>query len=204
MFIGKWNKSVILTYLGLAFAITGIYLSCCVANGVTYGMICLMCAGVCDMFDGYVARKCKRDEEEKNFGVELDSLSDIVCFVILPIVMCISLGMNEWYHLIMYIAFGICGIARLAYFNIKMADNSKPIKFYTGLPVTATAAIFPLFYLIFKIFKLSHINICFSILIPLVAFLYIFNFKLRKPKGKEYAFLTAIAVAGILAYIIFI
>ena len=64
MFIGKWNKSVILTYLGMAVAVAGIFLSF-TGIDVKYAFVCLMVAGICDLFDGAVARKCKRTEEEK-------------------------------------------------------------------------------------------------------------------------------------------
>ena len=71
--IGKWNKSVILTYIGLAFAVAGIFLAS--REGcLNYAWCCLMAAGVCDLFDGAVARKVKRTDEEKKFGVELDSM----------------------------------------------------------------------------------------------------------------------------------
>ena len=63
MFIGKWNKSVILTYVGLMFAVAGIFLAF-TTDKITYSYSCLMMAGICDLFDGMVARKCKRTEEE--------------------------------------------------------------------------------------------------------------------------------------------
>ena len=60
MFIGKWNKSVYLTYISLGFAILGIYLA--TALGKTHlALMCLMCCGICDMFDGKLARACKRN-----------------------------------------------------------------------------------------------------------------------------------------------
>ena len=83
MIIGKWNKSVILTYFGMISALAGIFLAFTQEN-INYPMACLMAAGVCDLFDGTVARMCKRTEEEKAFGIELDSLinkSDCDAFI---------------------------------------------------------------------------------------------------------------------------
>ena len=71
--IGKWNKSVILTYIGLSLSILGIALIALKVE-LKYAMICFIFAGVCDMFDGTIARRCKRTKEEKAFGIELDSL----------------------------------------------------------------------------------------------------------------------------------
>ena len=62
MFIGKYNKSVILTYIGIAAAVLGIYFS--FVKNIRYTLLCLIICGVCDLFDGAVARKCKRTEEE--------------------------------------------------------------------------------------------------------------------------------------------
>ena len=122
--IGKWNKSVILTYIGLVFGLVGIYISL-TNNNVNYAFFCLMMTGICDLFDGTVARRCKRTEEEKEFGIQLDSLVDVFNFIALPIVLLMTLGMNKIYDVIILSIYGICGIARLAYFNIKTADSKE-------------------------------------------------------------------------------
>lgn len=67
--IGYYNYTVILTYLSLASAILGMFLACGF-NGSeahpVYGIICLMISGLCDMFDGKIARTKKdRTEPEK-------------------------------------------------------------------------------------------------------------------------------------------
>ena len=81
--IGFYDYTVILTYLGFASGMVGIYLS---ILGHPFGaIICLMFSGLCDMFDGKVARtKQRRTLEERQFGIQLDSLSDLVCFGVLP------------------------------------------------------------------------------------------------------------------------
>ena len=93
MFIGKYDKSVIVTYLGTLSSMIGIYF---VLGGeiprITGAIICLMIAGICDLFDGTIARRCKRTEEEKMFGVELDSLIDVVNFLAFPIIILPPIG----------------------------------------------------------------------------------------------------------------
>ena len=121
MFIGKWNKAVILTYVGLAIAIVGMALAIS-GYDIKYAFICLMLSGICDLFDGAVARMCKRDDEEKAFGVQQDSLVDVISFVAFPIVILLSMGYNSVLHIIVYAIFAICGVARLGYFNIKTAN----------------------------------------------------------------------------------
>ena len=42
-----------------------------------------MAAGFCDMFDGKIASTRKRTRQEKRFGIQIDSLSDLACFGIM-------------------------------------------------------------------------------------------------------------------------
>ena len=79
------EDSFLITYAGIsvalsliAFAIFGIYLATALGQS-HYALMCLMAAGICDMFDGKIARACKRNKDEIAFGIELDSLVDIVC-----------------------------------------------------------------------------------------------------------------------------
>ena len=53
--IGFYNYTVILTYIGLASAITGIYIAMD-GRHILFSVIALMIAGLCDMFDGKIAR----------------------------------------------------------------------------------------------------------------------------------------------------
>ena len=202
MFIGKWNKSVILTYVGLIISILGIYI--CFNNfekGINLAISCLIVAGTCDLFDGYVARKCKRTDEEKNFGIELDSLVDTIAFIALPVSIYFKLQMNCWYHFIVIATFAICGIARLAYFNIITADNTNAIEYYTGVPITYIAMALPTFYLLQYIISLDVFKIVFPLLILSVAISNISNIKVKKPKGICYIILPISAILMLALYL---
>lgn len=203
MFIGKWNKSVYLTYISLGFAILGIYLATALSK-THLALMCLMCCGICDMFDGKIARACKRNKEEIAFGIELDSLVDLVCFGVLPIVIYISLGFTEWYNVISFILLGIAGVARLAYFNVVTATkDGKAVKYYEGLPITMAAAVFPVFYLLSYVLSETAFFIFFSILIYIEAFLNMYKFKLKKPTSKlAYIAACIIALATIIIYVV--
>ena len=202
MFVGKWNRSVILTYIGLAVSIFGIFICFNMkVNCVNLAMSCLIIAGICDLFDGAVARKCKRTEEEKNFGIQLDSLVDVIDFIALPVAIFLRLEMNEWYHFIIIATFAICGIARLAHFNVSLEDNSKPVKHYTGLPVTYTAMIFPLFYLLSYVIPFNIFTIIYTILIAVVAMLNILKIKIIKPKGVAYLIFPILAIITLVLYL---
>ena len=200
--IGKWNKSVILTYIGLTLSIVGIIL---VLFGIDlkYVMICLMAAGICDLFDGTVARRCKRTKEEKEFGIELDSLVDVMSFIALPLVILFSIN-SSLLFIPLGIIYSIFAIARLAYFNIKTADSEKAIKSYIGLPVTYAALIFPLVFLLSYLVKNNLFIIIYNIITLIVSILFILKIKVPKPRlvSSIILLLTAIIVTIIYIFVV--
>ena len=83
--LGIYNYTVILTYLGMLSGFGGIL--CAFERRVDLALLCLIVSGVCDVFDGKVASTKKdRSRSEKRFGIQIDSLSDLVCFGVLPAV----------------------------------------------------------------------------------------------------------------------
>ncbi len=190
--IGKWNKSVIITYIGMTFSVLGMG-AVLLDKNIKYAFICLMFAGICDLFDGTIARMCKRTKEEKAFGIELDSLVDVFSFVAFPIVILMKIG-HQLYYLPIAVIYAIFGVARLAYFNINTADENKAVKYYTGLPVTVSALIFPLIYLLSYLIKDDTFTIIYNIVALLVAILFVLKFKIKKPNVVSSIILFLIAV----------
>ena len=200
MLIGKWNKSVILSYIGLFFGVFGIYYAV-VTKNIKYAMICLILSGICDMFDGTVARKCKRTEEEKEFGIQLDSLNDVFNFTALPIAIFIGMGLTEIYQIAIFCVYAMFGIARLANFNIRTASTKTKNKYYEGLPVTTVAVIFPVFYLLSLVLEKTVFNYVYTALILIVGFLFVLNIKVKKPSIK---FSIGLAIFGIIATLLYL
>ena len=203
MFVGKWNKSVILTYIGMMSAVVGMFLAF-KSEKINYAFCCLMISGVCDLFDGMVARKCKRTQEEKLFGIELDSMVDVISFIALPICIFIAMGLTHIWDVIIYLVFALVGIARLAYFNIDTADSEKAIKYYLGLPVTYVALIFPFVFLLSKVIPGNIYSIIFEVAILIVSLLELLKIKIPKPKGVWYAIFGVLAIAMLVLYIVVI
>lgn len=200
MFIAKWNKSVILSYVGLVFAIIGMYI-CVTTGNILHALSCLIVSGVCDLFDGKIARMCKRTKDEIKFGIQLDSLVDTASFVVFPIIILLTMGLTDWYQLPVLALFAICGIARLGHFNCLVEDSDKPVAFYTGLPVTAIAMILPLLYLFSYIIPNNIYPIVLTILIGVNALLNILTIKVKKPKGIAY---PIFAIAAIVMLVLFL
>lgn len=180
MILGKWNKSVILTYVGLLFSIVGMYFFI-VPKAISCGIVCMMYAGVCDLFDGTVARRCKRTKEEKQFGIELDSLIDVVSFIAFPITYFLTV-FHDWYYIPFLGIYAIYGIARLAHFNTIQENDNKPVPFYHGLPVTYAALIFPIFYLLSFVVSPFIYSIALIVMIVVTSILYIVDIHFPKPK----------------------
>ncbi len=198
MFIINIKKSVIITYIGVICAVMSMY--CCFTQIVTsevgrirYSLVFLILAGICDMFDGKVARMCKRTEEEKEFGIQIDSLADTVNFVVMPVVMMLSLGMVSIHDTIVYCIFVLCGISRLAYFNVN-ASLDGPVKYYNGLPVTSTAIIYPVLGLLHGQIPEGTFKTIYLIATLLIGILFVLRIKVPKLKGVAYVIVPILAI----------
>lgn len=99
--LGFWDYTVILTYLSFASGGIGIFLAA--SMQLKWAVFCLACSGLLDMFDGKVARtKKNRTADEKNFGIQIDSLCDLVCFGVLPMMICYQSGMRRRFSMAVY------------------------------------------------------------------------------------------------------
>ncbi len=198
MFIVKIHKSVLLTYLGVIFAVLAFYFSFTKMafseiSYLRFSLIFLMLAGICDMFDGKVARMCKRTKEEKEFGIQIDSLADTINFIALPVVIMLSLGLSSVIDLIVYTIFVLCGISRLGFFNVH-ASLDNPVKYYSGLPVTSTAIIYPVFGLLHSQIPETAFGIMYIIITLITALLFVLKIKVPKFKGVAYIIIPIIAI----------
>ena len=198
--IGVYDYTVVLTYLGFSSGILGILLAIKDPKHLFPAIICLMFSGLCDMFDGRVARtKKKRTVEEKHFGIQLDSLSDLVCFGVLPAIIGYSLGIKCTYLIPLIIIYPLAALIRLAYFNVLeiTRNSSTPVKEYTGLPVTSSALIFPFLY-IFRRYLGKYFVLIYGIVLFVVAILFISKIKIKKPGIKVMIGFIVVGVIEIL------
>ncbi len=180
--LGYWNKSVYITYLGAFCAAAGFLLFLSTGN-VDYSFVGMTVAAICDMFDGKVARHLKnRTEQEKDFGVQIDSLADIVCFIVVPAFTLFFYGLNNWYQIILLSLYIVCGVIRLAYFNVAMSDKDKAIKTYLGLPVPISVLVFGFVWLLTKIATFD-VGMVYTILLPIVGYFHISKIKIKKFTG---------------------
>ena len=220
--IGFYDYTVILTYMSLISAVGGITL---VTSGhPILATFCLLFCGLCDMFDGKVARSKKnRTAEEKSFGIQIDSLCDVVAFGVLPATMTIVLCGHRWYAYIIAALFVLAGLIRLAYFNVteelRQKDTDEVRKNYTGLPITSSALIFPFFFclislycvcydriaLFLELFTKNAFRLSLCTLMAVTGLAFVLPFRIRKPQSKELwmflAFGAAMAIVLLIVYL---
>ncbi len=179
--IGFYNYTVIATYLGLAAAFLGCYFA--TEDEIKSALICLIIAGGFDMIDGKIASTRKRTRQEKNFGIQIDSLCDLVSFGVLPALVLGCFGLPKAVQIPLGIAFTLAAIIRLSYFNVTEIDRQAMTqgsrKAYEGLPVTSVALILPFFYL-FSALCGDAFGWVYAGLLLLCSVLFLTPFKLKK------------------------
>ena len=147
--IGCYNVWVLFSYVGLLFTSLATYFS--IYKNHKIAILFLMFAGVIDIFDGKVAKKFKRNEKEKQFGVEIDSIIDTISFGVVPIIIYFNIGLTMWFDYILMFLYLFAVTMRLAYFNTYLVNEkgtNKNYELYIGFPVTSIA----LFYHCFMCF----------------------------------------------------
>lgn len=194
--IGVWHPSVILTYGNAVFTVFGI---CLLTTHPTIAVAFLVCAALCDMFDGMVANCFERTEQEKQFGIQIDSLADTISFVAFPGYILVHLCEYSVWSYAVAALFAVMGIARLAWFNI---TTGRSPGYFTGIPVTSSAIIVPVIYAILAFLDLPAVveQVIWGISYTTTAILFVCNFKLRKPtfQARMWLFAAAIVLIAIL------
>lgn len=144
--LGIYNYTVVLTYLGMLTAFTGI--THAIRGGVRTALICLMISGFCDMLDGKIASTKKdRTLRERRFGIQIDSLSDLICFGVLPAVIVYTAAQRSGGSFYISGLYLLCALIRLAWFNAdeeeRLERNARSREVFYGLPVTSSALTLP-------------------------------------------------------------
>ena len=216
--LGIYDYTVILTYLSLLSASAGILVSLSGGGHPFLGVFFLLFCGFCDAFDGKVARtKKNRSHREVNFGIQIDSLSDLVAFGVLPAcigaaMMRVSPLLTHFSHthlqpgfrslltalfsavLILYV---LAAMIRLAYFNVteeeRQEEEGGVRKFYTGLPVTSASLIFPTILLLQYILPVD-VTPLYIVTALITGFAFLGKFEIRKPGLRGILIMVGIGI----------
>ena len=182
--LGFYDYTVILTYMSLLSAFAGMILS---GKGMhTAAVLCLMFCGICDAFDGTVARtKKNRTEDEKAFGIQIDSLCDVVSFGVFPALLSVRMGLNGILGMAIAAIYSLCAVIRLAFFNVQEAKRQQAEegkrKTYRGLPVTSISMIYPVIALLQLFLPAGAFRVVLHIVMAATAFAFVLDFSVKKP-----------------------
>ena len=196
--IGFYNYTVILTYLGTICGFVGITY---MANGnLKMALIFLMIAGFCDLFDGKIASTMKRTKSEKRFGIQIDSLSDLICFGVLPAFIVSQCSDVPVVRVLVPALYMLCALIRLAWFNVDEEERQDREEggreLYLGLPVTTSALFVPMFISAIKLLKLPMNYVAPAILL-VIAIAFITPFHVKKPGWAGKIAMVIFGIAGL-------
>ncbi len=181
MFIGVYNLANFVTLLGLASAIVACFSS---STNILLAVCMFLLSGLCDMFDGRIARGAgSRTRKEKLFGIQIDTVCDMVSFGIAPVVIAYNCGFKSWYDMAVYIVYAACAAIRLAYFNTQAIEETPDLnmKAFTGVPVPFSCMVLPPL-MILNALVANHlvVNLVFDLVYLAVGIAFIANVKIKK------------------------
>lgn len=196
--LGVYNYTVVLTYVSAAISFFGV--TSALAGDVRKALICLMLSGLCDMFDGQIAStKTDRTVSQKRFGIQIDSLSDLVCFGVLPAVIVYAAYAEASPLAVVFCPlYLLCALIRLAWFNVDEEERQQTTAqrrdHYLGLPVTTFSLLLPT---VIGGGTLLHwpLHIITPILLAVTGVAFLTPFKLKKPHLAAQAVLFVLGVA---------
>lgn len=162
-------------------------------------------ASLFDAFDGLVARALRTSSE---FGVELDSLSDVVSFGAAPSFLLYSMHFQKLDGIGIFLSVLILSFAaiRLARFNIELVGFDKNVFYGVPVPLSAVTIISYLLFYHNKVFDANLSSIVIIVLVILLSILMVSKFKyptlpkftkknFRKDKFKLAALLILIIIS---------
>jgi CDP-diacylglycerol--serine O-phosphatidyltransferase len=186
----------ICSLIGLFSAMIGIYYA--FLGIFPAAMIGLLWAVFFDWSDGIIARRMKgRTAEQRSFGVQLDSLIDIVSFSICPAVVLLSYGQFSLWFLPGALIIVGAGVLRLSYFNVfGLVDKST----YMGMAIDNNGIILTLAFLFNGLINQTVFTVLLYVLLLLIAYLNVAPIRTPKFSGRWYYVIIVYTVALTVLY----
>ena len=184
----------LVTLAGMCLGLTSIRFAM-VGKFETAVLLLLLSAAI-DGLDGLIARRLKATSE---FGAELDSLSDFLCFGVAPGVLVYRFAMGEgnalgWVFVLIYAA---AACLRLARFNVMRDEDGAGKTHFTGVPAPAGAilALLPVFLSFEGLIDARAVPMLSALWLGVVGLLMISRLQTFSPKSLR---LRGLGVVGML------
>lgn len=179
------TASLFCGFLGILWSINGQYEQTALA---------ILVSCVLDGLDGKVARLTNTSSD---FGVQYDSLADLVAFGVTPAILVYQWELSRLGRLGLMASFLLvaCGALRLARFNVLAKTTNK--KFFLGLPIPAQACTVATFYMFTQVPEFARLAEGLPRLIPMacLVLVYVLSFlmvsRVRYASFKEYGLIKA-------------
>lgn len=208
--IGVYDYTVIATYLASILGLFGVFMA--IDGQVLPAIFCLLLSGLLDSVDGRIARtKKNRSEQEKRFGIQIDSLNDLICFGVLPAATgyCLCRGWTDGNVPVLISAslcfFMLTGLIRLAFFNVTEEERQQTSgdkrKYYLGLPITSSTLIFPFLYLLTLLLPNARLAIL-TVGMVINGLLFITPLHIKKPRPAGIIIMSCIGAAELAGLIL--
>lgn len=204
----KMNKKIIGFYRGCDFVTMASTISAIVGmifainNHIITAVSCLILSGICDAFDGVLARRRENTKDQTTYGEELDSLSDVMAFGVLPVIITVcDCGNKLWFYPV-FVFYVLCGLIRLAYFNMLAQKNDTDKSCFIGIPITAITIIYPIFYIAFRLTGVPFSEYIMLGMLFITGILYVVRIKVKKPDSIAKTVLAVLGVFIIIAFTI--
>jgi len=151
-----------------------------------YAAIAILLASVFDVLDGKVARLSGATSK---FGVQYDSLADLISFGVAPALLAFSWALRPYgrFGWLAAFLFVVCGALRLARFNVMSASGE--VKYFKGLPIPAAAMTIALTILLYlRLIETGWVkDIVILLMIYVLAFLMVSNIRYFSIKELDLA-----------------
>jgi len=168
--------------LAIAFSARGAYAA---------AMTALLWALFCDWFDGPLARRARdRTDQDRAFGVQLDSLVDIVSGGVAPAIFLVCIGEFDTVFVAAAVLLVIAGAMRLAHFNVLGPEDGA----YNGLPIDTNIIVVTALFPCRELF--GHVAFSWVLFVAIVtlAVLNVSPFRMPKLVGGWYYFVATYVV----------
>jgi CDP-diacylglycerol--serine O-phosphatidyltransferase len=150
--IGNASCGTIAIFLCLDYVATGS------SRLLWIAFVLLPLALACDVLDGYVARASRH--RQSVLGGDLDSLADVISFGVAPAVLGFTLGLRGGWDMLCLTYFVLCGVSRLARFNVTAAaladSHTGKVKYFEGTPIPTSIVIVALLAAAFQLGRIDN------------------------------------------------
>ncbi len=167
----------------------------------------IVLAAILDSLDGRIARLTN---STSRFGVEFDSLADLISFgmapsLILYIYVLKDYGKVGWLSAML---FTVCGALRLARFNVETISKKAKSSTFTGLPIPAAALTVMTYIMAASYYGWPDHKVVLPFMIVALAYLMVSNVPYASMKGinlgmKESFGLLVVAVLGVFILVMY-